>query len=65
MNAPQIETKVAAKTSTSTEQNVAVYVTAIDSEVDAGWWIYGYRVKGRNSGRRQSMVPRLYFVPKN
>lgn len=38
--------------------------TAIDSETDTGFWIYGYPVKSRNAGRRATAFPRLYFVPK-
>jgi transposase len=64
MNAPEIGQTVKAQTTTSTAQQVVVLITYIEEETEKGWIVYGYRKGGRNAGRRQTMVPRMYFVPK-
>lgn len=61
--APEIGRKVQATTTTATAQTVLVEVTAIESETDSGWFVYGYRAH-RGARPRQTMYPRLYFVPK-
>lgn len=61
--APEVGSKIQATTTTATQQTVIVEITAIDSEVEAGWYVYGYR-KHRGPRPRQTMYPRLYFVAK-
>jgi hypothetical protein len=58
---PTIGQRVRAVTTTRDAQAVVVEVTAIDREVETGWYVYGYRAI-RRARPRQSMYPRLYFV---
>lgn len=67
---PEIGSKVKAVTTTPAELQVVIEVTAIDAEVTAvdtegpvGWLVYGYRAH-RGARPRQTMYPRLYFVPR-
>lgn len=59
---PAIGSRIAAVTTTRTEQRVMIEVTAIDSETAAGWYVYGYRQTRRRAGIRQTAIPTLYFV---
>lgn len=62
---PEIEKAQWAQTLTPTAQHVIVFVTAVDGETESGWFVYGYRVYARRrNGRRHSMIPNRYFVPK-
>ena len=64
MSAPEIGAVVLAETDTRTAQRVAVEVTAIDAETDAGWSVWGYRQYRPGRRPRQTMYPRRYFVPR-
>lgn len=61
---PEVGRKVRAITTTATSLSVVVEVTAIDAETDAGWYVWGYRKHARD-GRRQTLIPRLYFVARS
>lgn len=61
--APEVGSIQWAETATATAQHVQILVTAVDAETDAGWHVYGYRrYPTRRNGRRQTMIPRAYFV---
>lgn len=62
---PEVGKRIHAETTTPTMQRVIVEVTKVDSEVESGWYVYGYRQRRTAGGRpRQTMYPALYFVPK-
>jgi len=58
---PTIGRKVRATTTTETEQAVVIEVTAIDREIESGWYVYGYR-QYRTRRHMASSFPCLYFV---
>lgn len=69
--APKIGSKVRAITCTPAMQNVTIVIASIDREAlpiptpggEGGWFVYGYRAR-RGARPRQTMYPRLYFVPR-
>jgi hypothetical protein len=61
--APAPESITTALTTTATEKRVRIFVASIDSETEAGWFVYGYRMTNAQQ-YAQAHYPRLYFVPK-
>lgn len=61
--APEIGHKAQVLTTTAAAQRVVIEVTAIAEEDESGWHVYGYRAH-RGARPRQTMYPRLYFVPR-
>jgi hypothetical protein len=68
VTAPEVGRKVRALTTTRSEQQVVVEVTAIERETPEGTYVWGHRQYGRGNMRRtsrprQTAIPNLYLVP--